>query len=175
MSIVRGRLLAIDPGTRFMGVALLKDRQILYHGVEMITSQGSPHATLRVARQAFLRLIEDLKPQVLILEKAFFANNRSASLLNVFVDEMRSIGKRKGLQVMSFAPSTVKKFICGHGRASKAEVATVVVSQYPQLRVYMTQDRLWKEKYHQNMFDAVALGITALGLRPEVDKAPRKK
>jgi crossover junction endodeoxyribonuclease RuvC len=169
MTIHRARVLAIDPGTRLMGVALIENRKIRYHGVAMIKQHGSPHGTLKEARQTFLRLLEDLKPEILVLEKAFFANNRSASLLNVFVDEMRSIARRRGLPVISFAPSTVKKFICGHGRASKAEVATVIVARYPELRIYMAQDRVWKEKYHQNMFDAVALGITAITLRPEPD------
>jgi hypothetical protein len=41
-------------------------------------------------------------------------------------------------------------------------VARVIVSKYPELKVYLTQDRAWKEEYHQNMFDAVALGVMAL-------------
>jgi hypothetical protein len=32
---------------------------------------------------------------------------------------------------------------------------------YQELKVYFTQDLAWKEKYHQNMFDAVALGVVA--------------
>jgi Holliday junction resolvasome RuvABC endonuclease subunit len=75
------------------------------------------------------------------------------------VDEIKAIGRRKGLEVKGFAPSTVKKAICGNGRASKKEVARVIVSKYPELKVYLTQDRVWKELYHQNMFDAVALGM----------------
>jgi hypothetical protein len=38
-------------------------------------------------------------------------------------------------------------------------VATVIISKYPELKVYLTQDRAWKEEFHQNMFDAVALGM----------------
>lgn len=55
----------------------------------------------------------------------------------------------------------MKKFICGHGRASKFQVATVVVSKFPELKIYLTQDRAWKERFHQNMFDAVALAMMA--------------
>jgi Holliday junction resolvasome RuvABC endonuclease subunit len=62
---------------------------------------------------------------------------------------------------MSFAPGKVKKFICGHGWASKYQVARVIVSKFPELKVYLTQDRAWKEVFHQNMFDAVALGVMA--------------
>jgi hypothetical protein len=53
------------------------------------------------------------------------------------------------------------KYICGNDHASKKEVASVVMANYPELKVYITQDRAWKEKYHQNMFDAVALGMMA--------------
>jgi len=29
------------------------------------------------------------------------------------------------------------------------------------LKVYLTQERAWKERFHQNMFDTVALAIMA--------------
>lgn len=150
-----------------MGVALLEDRKLLYYGVEVIKKQKTPHETLREARKAILRLMNDLAPDVLVHEKAFFANNRNVSILNVFVDDMTAIARRKDIAVIGFAPSTVKKAICGNGKASKAEVAKVVVAVYPQLKVFLTQDRAWKEKFHQNMFDAVALGIMATS-RPNI-------
>ena len=107
--------------------------------------------------------IQETRPDrvavLLVVEKSFFAQNKNAALLNVFVDEIKAIGKRKGLKVMSYAPNTVNKFICGNGRASKEEEAKVIVSKYPELKVYITQDRKWKARYHQNMFDAVALGV----------------
>jgi crossover junction endodeoxyribonuclease RuvC len=127
MSAKNLRILAIDPGTRKMGFAFFEHKNLLYHGVESIKSRKSPHETLREARKTILRLIKDFKPDILAVEKAFFTNNRSASLLNVFIAEIRAIGRRKRLKVMSFAPSTVKKAICGNGRASKKEVARVIV------------------------------------------------
>jgi len=67
------------------------------------------------------------------------------------------------LPTHAYSLSTVKKFICGNGWADKKEVAKAIVSKFPELKVYLTQDRAWKEKFHQNMFDAVALGIMAAG------------
>ena len=49
----------------------------------------------------------------------------------------------------------------GNGWADKKDVARAIVSKFPELKVYLTQDRAWKERFHQNMFDAVALGIMA--------------
>jgi Holliday junction resolvasome RuvABC endonuclease subunit len=145
-----------------MGVALLEGKKLVYHEVKVIKKQKSPSETLKEGRRVILRLIKDFQPKVLVVEKTFFANNRNSSLLNVFADEIKAIGRRKRLKVLSFAPNTVKKYITGNGRASKAEVAKVIISKFPDLKVYLTQDRAWKEIYHQNMFDAVALGILAI-------------
>ena len=134
---------------------------MVYHGVKTIKKGKSPHETLKEGRRLILRLINDYTPAILAVEKTFFANNRNAAILNVFADEIKAIGKRKGLEVYGFAPSTVKKFITGNGRASKLEVAKIVIAQYPELKIYLNQDRKWKEEYHLNMFDAVALGIVA--------------
>jgi crossover junction endodeoxyribonuclease RuvC len=155
------KILAIDPGTREMGIAFLENDELIYHGVKAIKNRTSPHAILKEIRGTILRLIHDFAPSTLVVEKTFFANNRNAALLNVAVDEIRALGKRKRLTVVSFAPNTVKKKIAGNGRASKDEVARVVAAQYPELRIYLLQDKKWKLRYHENMFDAVALGLTA--------------
>ena len=156
------RILAIDPGTRLMGVAFLDKGRLIYHGVKVIKKGKSPHETLHKARKIILRLIRDFCPHVIVVEKAFFANNRNAALLNVLVDEIKAIVRRKQLRLVAYSPSALKKFITGNGRASKEEVSRAVVLHYPELRVYLTQNRAWKERFHQNMFDAVALGIMAM-------------
>ena len=151
------KILAIDPGTREIGIAFIDDGKLIYNGVKVVKNRRSPHEILQEGRNIILRLINDFKPQILAVEKTFFANNRNSSLLNVFFDEIKAIGRRKSLKVICYAPGTVKKFICGNGKASKDEVAKVIVSKYPELKVFLRQDRAWKEKYHQNMFDAISL------------------
>ncbi len=43
----------------------------------------------------------------------------------------------------------------------RIESTVAIVSKYPELKVYINNDRKWKERYHQNMFDAVALAMLA--------------
>lgn len=161
MSKHNSKILAIDPGTKYMGVALLDGEKLVYHGVSVI-SDGSSREKLKAGKKIILRLINDFRPDVLVVERSFFNNNKRASLLNVLVDKMKAIGKKKGLRVLSYAPTTVRKFICGNGWTDKKTASEVIVSIYPELRIYLTQDKAWKERYHQNMFDAVALGVMAL-------------
>jgi len=159
------KILAIDPGTREMGVAFLEGEKLIYHGVKAIPEGKSPNEKQKECREIITRLINDFKPDILVVERSFFANNKTASLLHVFIKEIMAIGNKKGLKVMIYAPSTVRKHIAGNGRASKRELSKVIVSKYPNLKVYLSQDRAWKELYHQNMFDAIALGLMALFAR----------
>jgi Holliday junction resolvasome RuvABC endonuclease subunit len=162
MSKHNTKILAIDPGTRYIGVALLDGEKLVYHGVKVIPSEKSPNEKLKEGRGIIRRLIKDYKPDVLVVERSFFANNRTASLLHVFINRIIAIGKRKGIKVVSYATSTVRNFICGNGRTDKKTLSKVIVSKYPELKVYLSQNRIWKDRYHQNMFDAVTLGLMAL-------------
>jgi crossover junction endodeoxyribonuclease RuvC len=155
------KTLAIDPGTRHMGVALIEQGALVHYGVRTIEKGKTPHGTLHRARKAVLRLLQDFQPDKLILEKAFFARSRRTALLNVLVDEIHALAKRRGIRVCLVAPTTVKLAICGSGHATKEQVARAVCAQYPELKAYLDQNRKWKDKFHSNMFDAVALGIWA--------------
>jgi hypothetical protein len=38
-----------------------------------------------------------------------------------------------------------------------------VVAHFPELSAYMRQDRIWKDRFQSNRFDAVAVGLCASG------------
>ncbi len=153
------RILAIDPGTHYIGVAVLDGMKLTYYGVKSLSNRKSPHDTLTEGRKVIHALIDDFKPKKLAVEKTFFANNRDSGLLNVFADEIVAIGKRKQLRVTSLAANVVRKEICGSGWATKRDVAQEVCRRFPELVPYRSSDRRWKEEYFYNMFDAVALGV----------------
>jgi Holliday junction resolvasome RuvABC endonuclease subunit len=56
--------------------------------------------------------------------------------------------------VESFAPSTVKKSICGNGRASKEKVK-MAASFSAELKDHLSQYQQCMEKCRCNVFDAV--------------------
>ncbi len=155
------RILAIDPGTHYIGVAVLDGTKLAYYGVKTLSRQKSPHVILTEGRRVIRNLIDDFKPDILAVEKTFFANNRNSDLLNIFANEIGVIGRRKTLHVRVIAANTVRKTICGNGKATKRQVAEEVARRYPELSPYLSSDRRWKEKFNYNMFDAVALGVAA--------------
>ncbi len=152
------RVLAIDPGTRYIGFALLEGKALIHYGVKTIDDGKSAEGKLKEGKGTILRLLGDFRPNVLTIEQTYFAKNKSARLLNKFVREIISLGRKKRLRVTVIATNTVRKQICGNGAAGKDDVARVLVGQYPELLPYLTSDKRWKELYFRNMFDAVAVG-----------------
>lgn len=152
------RILALDPGTRYLGYAVLDGDDLLYHGVRVLPKGASPAESIGAARATVLEIINHLQPTVIAIET--FTGGRK-SRINVqarVVTVIRRLGELRRLQVVGYAPPTIRKFVCGSGRAGKRDVSLVLVRRYPELRPYLVRECRWKERFHGHMFDAVAVG-----------------
>lgn len=158
------RILAIDPGTKDIGIAVLEGDGLIYHGVHCVADRTSAETILKDVREMFVRLVRDFAPRLVVVEKTFLSKSSNIALLNVVGDELVRLAKRFHLPVRRYAPSTVRKALCGNGRASKEDVAKTIVGKYPKLAVYLTQERKWKARFHFNRFDAIALGLVEVAL-----------
>ena len=72
---------------------------------------------------SLVSLIEELQPDVVVLEKAFYGVNVSSALkLGETRGALIAAARRFSLPVRELTPASVKKTIAGNGRASKEEV-----------------------------------------------------
>lgn len=153
------KILAIDPGTREIGVAVLEGEALVYYGVKTIRNRKRPQQVLREAARIINRLIEDYKPSVLAIEKMFLIQ-KNASLLIVVADEIKATVQAAGLAIYEYAPTAVRKQICQTGKATKRAVAGIIAGRYLELARYLKGKSKWEELYYANMFDAIAVGLT---------------
>ena len=151
-------ILALDPGLRELGYAVLAGRRLAASGVlnlrELPRSQRLAAASSHVQRWANAH-----KPTAIVVEKTYPHPLPWLDDLHSFTRGVGRIASRRQIAFAVYAPQTVRKSLVGNGWAKKPEVAVAVAHRFPQLRVHLTQDRRWKERYWQNMFDAVALAI----------------
>src|SRR4030042_934643 len=91
------RILAIDPGTRETGVAILENDDLAFYGVKTLKKKRPAYVLLKEARKIIYRLVEDYSPQVFVIEQTFFSRNKNTSMLHLLSDEMRAAARRKGL------------------------------------------------------------------------------
>ena len=151
-------ILALDPGLRDLGYAILRGRKLVDSGVR--TFRFVPRA--RRHAQALRTLADWIRrhqPTVLVLEATNRSSEPTFQALRALTTSMRRMARRHGLECVAYSAQTVRKALVGNGWASKRDVAVALAARYPTLRVFVRQNRQWKERYFQNMFDAVALAV----------------
>ncbi len=134
-------ILGIDPGSRRIGYGIIRASgappSILAAGILKIRSLDSAGA-LNEAHQETLALIRKYRPEILGIEKLYFAKNRKTA---IGVAQARGVivalAIRQGLEVLEYSPSEVKSGVAGYGLADKQAVAKMVRAIFgkPNLRV----------------------------------------
>ena len=128
----RTRVLGIDPGTLRLGYGVidcLGPSRLTYVecGVISAPARHERNDRLLIIGRGLRELMEELEPDQVALEKAFFGKNVQATLA---LGEARGVSlfvaADRGLSVAGYAPAQVKQTIVGHGRASKAQIGYLV-------------------------------------------------
>lgn len=156
------RILAIDPGTKEMGIAVLDDRDLIDYAVKSIRRGKNQKDFFTNLETLMLRLIHEKKPDVVALERNLFSQIRNNLLLAALIYRIKTIARRKRITVREYDPRTIRKLVCNNGNATKKELARAIAVFYPELKIYLESDRKWKIRYWQNIFDAVAVGLAFL-------------
>ena len=151
-------ILALDPGLRELGYAVLAGRRLAASGVLNLRDLP-PQRRLAAARAHVQRWTYAYEPRAIVVEKTYPHSLPWLDKLHTLTLRVRRIASKRNAAFAAYAPQTVRKGLVGNGWAKKPEVAVAVAHRFPQLRVHLTQDRRWKEHYWQNMFDAVALAM----------------
>lgn len=151
-------VLAIDPGLREMGYAVLAGRRYVTSGVKELRLVPPPRR-MTEARRAVQGWITAYRPRVLVLEQTNRHPTGSFHSLHQLARTLARVAKSNRLRVASYAPQTVRKHLVGNGKCTKAELARILAVRYPELRVNLTQDRKWKERFWHNASDAVGLAV----------------
>jgi Holliday junction resolvasome RuvABC endonuclease subunit len=156
------RTLAIEPGTREMGSVVLAGTELWHFGVPTFPHRLTDHQLLDEGQRFARALIETFDPHVFAIEPTRYARSTRSPRLHRLVTGLQRVAKRRGLLVVAYPPSRVKETIGGDAVAPRRHVAETLVRQgYPYLAKYLTTDRRSQERYWEQMFDALALGLTA--------------
>jgi Holliday junction resolvasome RuvABC endonuclease subunit len=151
-------ILALDPGLLDLGYAVIHGRRIVTSGV-LGLRRVPKDDRLEIARKNVRTWIGTHRPDVVVVEKTYRHPLPWLDQLHQISRSARNLATRQRALFSMYSPQSVRATVAGNGKAKKPEVAIAVAHRFPSLRVYLTQDRRWKEKYWQNMFDAIALAL----------------
>ena len=123
--------MGIDPGTNFMGYAILKTTgknckpELVVSGVVDMKKMTDPYLKLQRVFQRTLQVIDSYHPDELAIESQFYGKN---------IQSMLKLGRAQGvaiaaalqrnIPIFEYAPKKIKMSITGTGEASKEQIAT---------------------------------------------------
>ncbi len=147
-------VLGIDPGFAITGYGIVKHDKRSVVGIAQGAITSSPsipyEQRLKKIYTELTRIIKKYRPDVVAIEKLFFAQNTSTAMR---VGEARGVAilaaGNAGLPVREFTPLQVKQAITGDGRADKTQMQRMV-KVLLKLKVVPQPD---------DVADALAIGI----------------
>ena len=128
------RILGIDPGSLRLGYGVVEcagagASTVTYVECGVISASARQGRSVRLGEigRGLRDLIEEVRPDVVAMEEAFFGVNVQSTLA---LGEARGVAlfvaSEYGLLVTGYPPATVKKTVVGHGRATKDQIGYLV-------------------------------------------------
>lgn len=158
-------VLAIDPGLRELGFAVLTGRRVAASGVRPLFLTPSPNR-VGEARRLLKGWLSAYRPDDVVIERTYAHPTGTFDSVHRLAVALQKAASRRGFRTATYSPQTVRKAIVGNGNAEKVEAAKVLAAKYPALRMYLSSDRKWKARYFLNAFDALALAVFHQGQNP---------
>lgn len=157
------RAIAIDPGAQELGYAVLEACELLYFGVHTFKPAARLEDLVAEAEKIIGNLIQTYHPDLFVSEKTQYPGSRRTPLVHLFVKRLTVFATRQKLSVVSYLPIRVKEAFTGNVRVSRRSIAELLVRDwFPFLKPYLVIDQESGQKYWQNAFDAIALGLLAV-------------
>jgi crossover junction endodeoxyribonuclease RuvC len=127
------KVLGIDPGTAACGYGIVHESggrlRAVDHGWWQTPARRRPELRLKTIFDGVTDLIEEFAPEAVVLEESFVGvDARTALSVGQARGAVLVAAASFGLECAEYAPSRVKKTVCGYGRAEKAQVQRMVMA-----------------------------------------------
>ena len=125
------RILGVDPGTLFLGYAIIEPHRegtkILCMGTLMLKNLGDHQEKLKEIFLQLQELIETYRPGQMAIEAPFFGKNVQAMLkLGRAQGVSIAAAITMGLEIYEYSPKKIKQSVTGNGNAAKEQVAAML-------------------------------------------------
>ncbi len=125
------RIIGIDPGTGILGFGVIDVVQNTYKLVDAGVVKTPAHTPLDERLEdiydSLSEVIAASQPQVMSIEKLFFARNVTTAMSVAHARGVAMLcGRKASLQIAEYTPLQIKQTITGYGRAEKKQIQEMV-------------------------------------------------
>jgi crossover junction endodeoxyribonuclease RuvC len=125
------KIIGIDPGTGITGFGVIEPLKNNYRlidaGVIRTPAKQADEIRLQTIYENICEIIDEHKPDVMSIEKLFFAKNVTTAMT---VSQARGVvllaAQQRGLTIYEYTPLQIKQAITGYGKANKPQMQEMV-------------------------------------------------
>jgi len=148
------KIIGINPGTRYLGVAVLYESDLRDWRIKVFQEKWSDEK-IKKMKKTILGLLEDYKPNVLAIKKLHpLRSSKNSKLITAWI---RESCKRKGLRILQSSIKELENFYLPNEKLNKKNLTKKITSDYPDLFHELDKENKNKNPYYIRMFEAVAL------------------
>lgn len=151
------KIIGINPGTRYLGIAVFQGPELMDWRIKILNGKGSKEKMKR-AIGIISDFIERYEPNHMAIKK-LHPSRRSENLAQLAA-RIKEFSIRKGLKVYQYSIKDVEKFFIDEDKLNKKNLAKAIVSENSALFHELKKEKSHKNPYYIRMFEAVALAST---------------
>ena len=153
-------ILGIDPGTATTGFGLInvsgKKIVVEKFGLIETNKNGSPGKRFITIYKEMISLFKNFNPDIMAMERLFFATNAKTAMgVGQAQGVMFLAAAKSNIEVIEYAPGTIKKVVAGNGRADKKEVQ----QSLRKILGARVRSKAHKKTHFDNAADALAVAL----------------
>ena len=148
------RIIGINPGTRYIGLAVIQDMNIFDWRVKLLEGPWSKKKIDKVTG-IISEYIDFYNLNTIALKKLH--PSRSSRYLKHLVERIKYFSKKRKLKVREYSIKEVEEVFLLDEKHNKKNLAEKMVSLFPCLAHELRKEKSNKNRYHMRMFEAVAL------------------
>jgi len=146
------RIIGINPGTRYLGLAIFCGSELRDWQVKNTEGKWSDDKMTKITSM-LLSLIDSYDANVLAVKR--LNPSRSSPNLNKLASTIENLSKMRKLRIYHYSIDEIKRYFQQRSRKGLAEI---MASEYPVLCHELRKEQANLNPYYIRMFEAVALG-----------------
>jgi len=150
------KILGLNPGSRYLALAILRGSDLRYWGIKVLKGTRSKGKVERT-KEILSDLIDRYDLNVLAIKKLH--RSRSSKNLNRLTARIREFARRRGLRIYEYSLGDLEEFFSPEEKINKKQLAELVASEHPFLLPVLEKERKNRNPYATRMFEAIALGV----------------
>ena len=148
------KIIGVNPGTRYLGIAVLYGPELMDWRIKVLKEKWSKEK-IEKALGIISEFMERYQPDVLAIKK-LHPSRRSKNLF-MLTNKIKEFLNCKKLKIYQYSIKEIESFFIEGGKLNKRNLIGAMVNLYPILHHDLSKERNNRNPYYFRMFEAVAL------------------